>query len=131
MDRSITSTLAPSPTSAADATTIQPADPQHRARAEQAAVRFEGLFISQMLQQMRKSAREIAGDNSLLRQKGSDMLDYADTLVADQLAGQRAFGIADMLLRQLLPPAAAAPAPLNVSPPPVALQPKDSQGLLP
>jgi flagellar protein FlgJ len=34
------------------------------------------------------------------------MLDLADTMVADKMAGQRAFGIADAILRQLLPAAA-------------------------
>jgi flagellar protein FlgJ len=38
------------------------------------------------------------------------MLDMADNLVADQLAGKRAFGVADAILRQLLPAAPAAPA---------------------
>jgi flagellar protein FlgJ len=108
--------------------TIAPAaDAQYRARAEQAAVRFEGLFISQMLQQMRKSASEIAGEDGLFQQRRNDMLDYADTLVADQLASQRAFGIANTLLLQLLPAAgpvaSATPAALNVSHPPVALKP--------
>lgn len=114
--------LAPSPLPAtAHGDTIAPAaDAQYRARAEQAAVRFEGLFISQMLQQMRKSASEIAGEDGLLRPQRNDMLDYADTLVADQLASQRAFGIANTLLQQLLPP--AAPSPLNVLAPPVALK---------
>jgi flagellar protein FlgJ len=35
------------------------------------------------------------------------MQDMADNLLAGQIAGQRAFGIADAILRQLLP------APLN------------------
>jgi Rod binding domain-containing protein len=40
------------------------------------------------------------------------MLDMADNLVADQLAGKRAFGVADAILRQLLPlNAATAPSP--------------------
>ncbi len=36
------------------------------------------------------------------------MLDMADTMVADQMASQRAFGIADVILRQVLPSAASA-----------------------
>jgi flagellar protein FlgJ len=31
------------------------------------------------------------------------MMDMADDLVAGKLAGQRAFGVADAILRQLLP----------------------------
>lgn len=115
--------LSPLPGPAPGDTIAPAADAQYRARAEQAAVRFEGLFISQMLQQMRKSASEIAGEDGLFQPQRNDMLDYADTLVADQLASQRAFGIANTLLLQLLPPSApTAPAALNVSPPPVALR---------
>jgi flagellar protein FlgJ len=38
------------------------------------------------------------------------MLDMADNLVADHMANQRAFGVADVMLRQLLPQPVAAPA---------------------
>ena len=41
-------------------------------------------------------------------------IDIARNLVADQMAGKRAFGVADAILRQLLPAPAAAPA-LNVA----------------
>ena len=34
----------------------------------------------------------------------SDMLDMADKLLAGHMAGQRAFGVADAILKQLLPP---------------------------
>jgi peptidoglycan hydrolase FlgJ len=43
------------------------------------------------------------------------MLEMADGLVADALSGQRAFGVADAILRQLLPPALNAPAPTVAS----------------
>lgn len=123
MDHRIDFQAAPQPAPAQGDTIAPAADAQYRARAEQAAVRFEGLFISQMLQQMRKSASEIAGEDGLFQQRRNDMLDYADTLVADQLASQRAFGIANTLLQQLLPPAApSSPAALNVSAPTVALK---------
>jgi Rod binding domain-containing protein len=39
------------------------------------------------------------------------MLDMADNMVADQMAGRRAFGVADAILRQLLPAPGPAPAP--------------------
>ena len=55
-----------------------PAAAHYRAKATEAAVKFESFFIG-------------------------DMLDMADNLVADQMAGQRAFGVADAILRQLLP----------------------------
>ncbi|MET3131997.1 flagellar protein FlgJ [Oxalobacteraceae bacterium GrIS 1.11] len=95
-------------------------DPDYIAKATKAAVQFEGFFISHMLHQMRAGTRELAGQDSVFKDPvNSDMLDMADTLVADKMAGQRAFGIADAILRQLLPapaPAAALenlPLPLN------------------
>ena len=75
----------------------------HRCVAETVR-RFEGL--------MRSSARALQEDDSGHRDKtNDDMLDMADNLVADQMAGRRAFGIADAILRQLLPAAGPAPAP--------------------
>ena len=85
-------------------------DPAYRAKATQAALKFESFFIGQMLHQMRASTKELAADDSPYKDKvNDDMLDLADNLVADRMAGQRAFGIADMILRQLLPPAPAHP----------------------
>lgn len=82
-------------------------DAAMRERAGQAAEKFEAHMIRQMLQQMRSSMRELADEDSPLKNKvNQDMLDLADGLVADQMAGQRAFGIADALLKQLLPPEA-------------------------
>lgn len=88
-----------------------PADPRYAAKATEAAVKFEAFFISHMLRQMRSGTREMAGEDSVYKDPvNSDMQELADNLVADKMAGQRAFGIADAILRQLLP-AAAAPAP--------------------
>jgi flagellar protein FlgJ len=105
-------------------------DPAYRAKATQAALKFESFFISHMLHQMRNSTKELASEDSVFKDRvNDDMLDLADNLVADRMAGQRAFGIADVILRQLLPqgqPAANLPAstteeknlapPLNLSP---------------
>ena len=89
---------------------VAPADPRYAAKATEAAVKFEAFFISHMLRQMRSGTREMAGEDSVYKDPvNSDMLELADTLVADKMAGQRAFGIADAILRQLLP-AAAGPA---------------------
>lgn len=103
------------------------ADPSIReaAKAEEAAVKFEGLFISEMLKQMRRSAREIAGEDGVLQsQSHGALLDLADTMVADAMAGQRAFGIADAILHQLRAPAVPAQdGPLKFSPPTAALKP--------
>lgn len=79
-------------------------DPAYRAKATQAAVKFESFFISHMLHDMRASTRELSSEDSPLRDKtNDDMQDLADNLVADRMASQRAFGVADMILRQLLP----------------------------
>ena len=83
-------------------------DPACRAKATEAAVKFESFFIGHMLHQMRDGTRAMAADDSPTKDRiNQDMLDMADNLVADQLAGKRAFGVADAILRQLLPPAAA------------------------
>lgn len=80
-----------------------------RAATEKAAVKFEAYMVTQLLRRMREGLRELADDDSPLKNKTNDgMLDLADGLVADQLAGRHAFGIADALLKQLLP---AAPVP--------------------
>jgi flagellar protein FlgJ len=112
--------LAPSP-GAARAATSEPAtpvapnpapahDPAYVKLATRAAVDFESFFIGQMLHQMRSATRELAGPDSVFKDRvNSDMLDLADNMLAGQMAGQRAFGIADAILRQLLP------APLNKS----------------
>jgi flagellar protein FlgJ len=88
-------------------------DPAYRAKVTEAAVKFESFFISHMLHQMRSGTRELASEDSVFKNKvNQDMLDMADNLVADQMAGRRAFGVADVILRQLLPAAApVAPAP--------------------
>lgn len=79
----------PAPAASADARTIE------------AAVQFEGLFIARMFQAMRQAA-EAFGDPAADEQ--SALLDHACSLVADDIARQRAFGIADSLLAQLAAP---------------------------
>jgi flagellar protein FlgJ len=79
-------------------------DPVYVAKATKAAVEFESFFISHMLHQMRSSTRELAPEDSPLRDPVNDgMQSMADDLVAGKMAGQRAFGIADAILRQILP----------------------------
>lgn len=78
-----------------------------QAKAVSAAEKFEGFFIAEMLRQMRRTAREGGGEGFFDSRTHDDMLSMADGLMADALAKQHAFGIADLLLRQLLP---AAPA---------------------
>lgn len=75
-----------------------------RARATDAAVKFEAFFIKQLMKQMRASTAELAAEDSPLKNRvNEDMLALADGLVADAMAGQRAFGIADLMLKQVLP----------------------------
>ncbi|HJU50187.1 MAG TPA: flagellar biosynthesis protein FlgJ [Pseudogulbenkiania sp.] len=83
---------------------VQPPAADYRKKAGKAAEEFEALFIREMLGQMRKTTREMAGADSIFSQSiNSDMMDFADMAVADQLARQRVFGIANTILAQLLP----------------------------
>jgi flagellar protein FlgJ len=85
---------------------IRPSTPTHTdaRKAAEAAEKFESFFISQMLSQARKSTKAIAGEGSIYKShENEDMLDLADSFVADSLAKQHAFGIADLILRQVLP----------------------------
>ena len=89
---------------AADQLAGAPADPAYVAKATKASVEFERFFVSNMLKQMRSSTREMAGEDSVFKDRvNQDMQDMADDLLAGHLAGQRAFGIADAILRQLGP----------------------------
>jgi len=89
---------------AADA---DPSSPEYRAKAQDAAEKFEAYFVAQMLEQMRRITRQLSGEEaSFSARANEDMLDMADRMVADSLARQRAFGIADVILRQILPPPA-------------------------
>jgi flagellar protein FlgJ len=94
----------------ADAVAAPKPDPAFVAKATKASVEFESFFIAHMLRQMRSATSEMAGQDSVFNNKANtDMQDMADTMLAGHIAGQRAFGIADAILRQLLP------APLNNS----------------
>jgi len=86
---------------------IAPAiDAEHVAKVRGAAEKFEAFFIAQLLRQMREGTRAMAGEDSVFNSRSAqEMLDMADVALADSLAGQRAFGIADIIVRQLLPTA--------------------------
>ncbi|AMC36095.1 rod-binding protein [Janthinobacterium sp. B9-8] len=76
----------------------------YRKKAETAAVQFESFFIQDMLKQMRKATREISSEDSIFKNTiNSDMLDFADQVVAAELAKQRVFGVANAIMTQLLP----------------------------
>jgi flagellar protein FlgJ len=88
---------------------------RYHAKATEAAVKFESFFIAQTLHKMRDATKAMADDDSIYKDSiNSDMLDMADNMVADQLAGRRAFGIADAILRQLTPPATASQPEISV-----------------
>ncbi len=96
------------PLGAADQAPVAPAadqpDPAYVAKATQAAVEFERFFVSHMLRTMRSSTRAMAAEDSVFNNRvNQDMQDLADDLLAGNMAGQRAFGIADAILRQLVP----------------------------
>lgn len=88
----------------ADAVTPAAEDAAYLAKATKAAVEFESFFISQMLKDMRATTREMADEDSVFKDKvNQDMQDMADGILSKQMAGQRAFGVADAILRQLVP----------------------------
>jgi flagellar protein FlgJ len=80
------------------------ADSEYVKKATKAAVDFESFFIQNMLHQMRESAKTLAPEDSPTKDPvNSDMIDMADKLLSGHMAGQRAFGVADAILKQLLP----------------------------
>jgi len=88
----------------APAANVPAADATYVAKATKAAVEFESFFISHMLHQMRESQRTIAPEDSPTRNKvNQDMTDMVDNMLAGNMANQRAFGVADAILKQLLP----------------------------
>jgi peptidoglycan hydrolase FlgJ len=107
-------------------------DADYRAKATVAAEKFESFFIGQMLKEMRSSVSEFAEEGSVFKDPiNADMLGLADSMVADKMSGRHAFGIADAILRQLLP-AATASSPssspsLNAAPPTVASDKRDTR----
>lgn len=83
-------------------------EPAAAKKITKAAIDFESFFISNMLHQMRETQRTIAPEDSPYKDKvNQDMQDMADNVLAGSIANQRAFGIADAILKQMLPPASA------------------------
>jgi flagellar protein FlgJ len=96
------------PAAATPSAAVAGPDKALAAKATKAAIEFESFFISHMLHQMRESTRTIAPDDSPTKNKvNQDMTDMVDNMLAGNMAHQRAFGVADAILRQILP------APLN------------------
>lgn len=95
-----------------------PADPQYAGKAKSAAEKFESFFIADMLHRARSTTRALADEDSFYQNRvNQDMLDMADTVVADAISHQHAFGIADAILKQVLPaPQALKSGALAVAP---------------
>jgi flagellar protein FlgJ len=104
-DKTVNTALPSKQAEGADAPVAPAApDPKYVAKATKAAVDFESFFIGHMLHQMRSTTRELAPEDSVFRDPvNSDMMDMADDMMAGKMGSQRAFGIADAILRQLLP----------------------------
>lgn len=91
-------------------TPAQPGSSDDHARLAAAAVKFEAFFVAQMMKQMRQTTAALADrDSALNNEVNQAPLAMADTAVADSLAAQRAFGIADVLLRQMSASLSATP----------------------
>lgn len=81
---------------------------------QQAAVKFESFFVAQMMQQMRKATAALADADSPLNVEAHQApLAMADHAVADSLASTGAFGIANVLVRQMAAPLVMSSASLN------------------
>ncbi|OQS33859.1 hypothetical protein [Chromobacterium haemolyticum] len=69
---------------------------------EQAAIQFEALLISRNLAEMRKSIRAINPDSSEARERtAGEVADFIDQQFAGAMAEQRAFGVADYLIKTM------------------------------
>jgi len=82
---------------------VKPSDPAYRAKVEAAAVQFESLFIAQLLNEMKKTTDQMKESSGFADTTGDAMMEHANRTVADAIARQRAFGIADTLITQMLP----------------------------
>ena len=85
------------------------AQPQAKAKAElqQAATAFEAIFMRQMIGAMRSASLAEGLTDSGVTEQFRDM---ADARTADSMAESGGFGIAQLLMRQLGPTVAPAPA---------------------
>jgi soluble lytic murein transglycosylase len=68
---------------------------------QMAAEQFEALFLQQVLKQMRKASDALSTDSPMRSRELDTMRDLYDGVLADNLAGQKQGGIADLLVKQL------------------------------
>ncbi|VVE00481.1 flagellar rod assembly protein/muramidase FlgJ [Pandoraea cepalis] len=91
-----------SPLSEAGATPVAPS-----ATLEAAAEQFEAIFVAQLLGEMRRATEALRDDRDDAGALGKrdrttqSLHEWADTQVAQALAARRAFGIADIIIRQM------------------------------
>lgn len=91
-----------SPLSEAGATPVAPS-----ATLEAAAEQFEAIFVAQLLGEMRRATEALRDDRDDAGALGrrdrttQSLHEWADTQVAQALAARRAFGIADIIIRQM------------------------------
>ncbi|QAU23978.1 flagellar biosynthesis protein FlgJ [Dyella sp. M7H15-1] len=96
-------------------TGIKPGDAGYREKLERVAEQFEGMFIAHLLSEMRKATEQMNPDSASASHKpGAALMDEAYRRVADDIARQRAFGITDSIVAQMMPNDAA---PCSLSPP--------------
>src|SRR5690606_38544414 len=88
------------PSAATNANNAPAANGQQQA-LQMAAEQFEALFLQQVLKQMRKAGDVLAADNPMRSRELDTMRDFYDGALAENLAGKRQTGIADMLVKQL------------------------------
>lgn len=71
------------------------------ASLQMAAEQFEALFLQQVLKQMRKASDALSTDSPMRSRELDTMRDFYDGVLADNLAGKKQTGIADLLVKQL------------------------------
>ncbi|MDN4573881.1 peptidoglycan hydrolase [Pandoraea cepalis] len=94
-----------SPLSEAGETPVAPVAPS--ATLEAVAEQFEAIFVAQLLGEMRRATEALRDDRDDAGALGKrdhtthGLHEWADTQVAQALAARRAFGIADIIIRQM------------------------------
>lgn len=71
---------------------------------EQAAEKFEAMFLRTLLSEMRKGSDALSGEDGMFNSREArNMRDFYDDALAQDLASQRSTGIANVLIKQLSP----------------------------
>ncbi len=71
---------------------------------EQAAEKFEAMFLRNLLSEMRKGTDALSGEDGMFNSREArNMREFYDDALAQDLASQRSTGIANVLIKQLSP----------------------------